>query len=212
MESFTSTKLENGLIKVELTVQPETAQYLYILYLEGELAAASIAEKSERVAQGKAPSSRPPKEVETGAIRTLDDLGRNERTLLAALADQPIDMPLPTSRAMVSMVDWRFYSKSGSDDETARASSLRVAMQKLEKKGLLRRRGLKGNTERYLTDQGAAFAQQARDFLRGHEPEGESNEDELSQNLPDFNPHGRIAGGGAPMWLPREDQKDNEGS
>lgn len=189
MESFTSTKLENGLIRIELTVQPATAQYLYVLYLRGELNASNLEEEPGQSKRSKLPDSFASEDVEIEPISSLNELEGNEIALLAALADHPLGKPLPTSRILVHMVDWRYYSKSGSEDETSRASSLRVTMQKLDKKGLFFRRGLKGNTERYLTEQGVVFAKQASDELQSYEAEGRPNEDDPTEPLPDFDPH-----------------------
>ena len=64
-------------------------------------------------------------------------------------------------------------------------------MQKLEKKGLLSRRGLKGSTERCLTEQGVKYAKQAQEQLQSYESKEKQNTSESSSSsLPDFNPHG----------------------
>ena len=187
METFISSILENGLVKVELVVRPETAQHLYLLHLSGEL---SAIDSNSQLANSK--EHKPVKTaLEIGPIESLDDLEGNEITLLAALTDFPVSKTLPPSRAIVPLVNWQHYSKSGSDDETSRASSLRVTMQKLEKKGLLSRRGLKGSTERCLTEQGVKYAKQAQVQLQRYEPKEKQDANESSSSLPDFNPHGR---------------------
>jgi hypothetical protein len=143
VETFISSILENGLVKIELTVRPETAQHLCLLHLKGELNGAEVVKPNTR--QGNRVFPVPSIISEVTPINSVEELDGNEVTLLAALADYPMSRPLPTSRELVHLVDWKYYSKTGSDDETARASSLRVNLQKLDGKGVVRKRGLKGN-------------------------------------------------------------------
>lgn len=189
METFISSILENGLVKIELTVRPETAQHLYLLHLRGELSSAQALNQEPR--QGNRASASVPAVPEVTPINSIDELDSNEVALLAALADYPTSRALPTSKELVQLVDWNHYAKSGSNDETARASSLRVNLQKLDGKGVFRKRGLKGNTERYLTDQGLEYAKQARIELYGRDREAGSGGGQPQDELPDFNPHGR---------------------
>jgi hypothetical protein len=164
METFISSILEDGLVKIELTVRPETAQHLYTMYLKGELSSAVMPQSPSEAFAEKA-AEKTPSDEELTPIQSFNELDGNEIALLAALAGHPPLKPIPTSRALVAIVDWQHYSKSGSDDETSRASALRVTMQKLDKKGLFARRGLKGNTERLLTEQGLQFAKEAQEYL-----------------------------------------------
>ena len=189
METFISSILENGLVKIELTVRPETAQHLYLLHLKGELHSSETPELELR--QGNRPPTSTSNASKVIPINSIEELDGNELALLAALADFPISKALPTSKELVRLVDWNHYSKTGSNDETARASSLRVTMQKLDGKGVFRRRGLKGNTERFLTEQGLKYAKQARSELYGHESENKPNDNETQDEFPDFNPYER---------------------
>ncbi len=187
MGTFISSVLENGLVKVELTVRPETAQRLYQLHLSDELRTDGPVNELPEESQEKVVVNTPSNSAEVMPIRSFDELEGNEVALLAALAEWPTNKALPPSRTIVPMVDWQYYSKTGSDDETARASSLRVVMQKMDNKGLFRRRGLKGNTERYLTEEGLKYAEQARVTLYGPEEETKLNHDEPDEDFPDLN-------------------------
>ena len=102
METFISSILENGLVKIELTVRPETAQHLYVLHLKGELGSAETP-KSEPRQGARVPTSTFTVPGLT-PINSVEELDSNELALLAALADFPTNKALPTSKELVRLV------------------------------------------------------------------------------------------------------------